>query len=188
MPNWDTIGTICRTAQPPQTFGSTPWLSGPVTPVLARNLEPARIHSSAAGQRHLCWGYPSTRRRRLPVETKEAKQQSQHCSCACATQRSSSPVLYLFTSLRYHPRKAISRQLGHARLLSLVGTFPHPFPLFALPSQFFPMPTAFSRDQVASSFLLEDIRRMIPQVRPVLCSGELMGLFQLASDLDCPAF
>jgi hypothetical protein len=43
----------CRTVQPPQTSGSTPWLSGP--PALARNLESARFHGTA-GHRDWCWG------------------------------------------------------------------------------------------------------------------------------------
>ena len=107
FPTGTRLAPFAEPCSPHKTSRSTPWLSGPHHLQVARNLEPARIHSSAAGQRHWCWGYPSARTRRLPVETKEAKQ-SQRCSCACATQQSSSPVQYLFQSLRYHPRKAIS--------------------------------------------------------------------------------
>ena len=68
------LAPFAESRPPPKTSRSTPWLSGPHHLQVARNLEPAHTHSSAAGQRHWCWGYPSARRRRLPVETKETKQ------------------------------------------------------------------------------------------------------------------
>lgn len=185
FPTGTRLAPFAEPCPPPKTSRSTPWLSGCHHLQVARNLEPARIHSSAAGQRHWCRGYPSARRSGSQLRPKRPN--SRNAALALA-QHNSRPRLSC-TCSRVCVIILARRSLANSCSSAITGRyFSSPFPLLCSALPVLSYANSVLQGPGRIPILLEGIRRMIQPVRPVLCSRELMDLFQLASDLVCPAF